>query len=145
MKKYLNKYTITVLVVLAIIIGIQINIYTDRAYLTECLNNESLEMYIINETTGETLTDNEINQQHTLLTSEEKRKIMEYLRDFEFGNADNKGQSNNSRNRWYGILLSSEAQGMIYFAIYNYERNDYVECQKCTDQSRTLGIFRQFV
>ena len=57
MKKYLKKYTITALVVLLVLLGIRINIYTDRAYLAECLDNESFKISVRNENTIAMITD----------------------------------------------------------------------------------------
>ena len=79
MKKYLNKYTVIVLVILAITAGIGINIYTDRAYLAECLDNESFKISVRNENTDERFFNYESNLSGEYLTAEAEMQIMEYL------------------------------------------------------------------
>lgn len=133
MKKYLNKYTVIVLVILVIIIGIRINIHTDRAYLAECLKTRAFDMYIINENTGEMLTNNADDRQYRHLTAEEEKQIIEYLKALEVGNAYSSRQRAGfslTENRWYSIFLHIESQGTFYFSICDYERNNYVECNK---------------
>ena len=133
MKKYLNKYTVIVLVILAIAAGIGINIHTDRAYLAKCLDNQTFDMYIVNEYTKETVANNFNDWQYRHLSAEEERQIMEYLRALEVGNAYSSRQRAGfslDENRWYSVFLHLETQGTFYFSICDYERNNYVECSK---------------
>lgn len=132
MKKYLNKYTITALVMLVLIIAFGLKGYGDRAYLTACLQNESLEMYIISEASGEILTNKSDDEQNDRLSSAEEKQLMAYLQTFKFGTAFSKEQSADSKNNWYGIYLYNESQEMIYFAVYDYERSNTVQCRKFT-------------
>lgn len=131
MKKYLNKYTVIVLVILAITAGIGINIYTDRAYLAKCLDNESFVVFVHNENTSQTLIDNANNPQY--LNPEAEKQIMEYLKTLEVGNAYSQRQRdvysiNDTQS--YRITLYSENEGWFDFCISTYERNNYVECSK---------------
>ena len=131
MKKYLNKYTVIVLVILAIAAGIGINIHTDRAYLAKCLDNESFVVFVHNENTSQTLIDNANNPQY--LNPEAEKQIMEYLKTLEVGNAYSQRQRdvysiNDTQS--YRITLYSENEGWFDFWISTYERNNYVECSK---------------
>ena len=133
MKKYLNKYTITALVVLLVLLGIRINIYTDRAYLAECLYNESFKISVRNENTDERLFNYESNLSGEYLTAEAETQIMEYLKTLEAGNAYSQRQRdvysiNDTQS--YRITLYSENEGWFDFWISTYERNNYVECSK---------------
>ena len=130
MKKYLNKYTVAVLVIVILIAGFNINIFLDKVYLTQCMTDETFTMYIINEANGEILTNKEDDEQNRHLTLAEEEQIMTYLRGFEFGKAYSKGQNTAKANNWYGIYLHGTAQEMIYFAVYNYERSNNVQCSK---------------
>ena len=133
MKKYLNKYTITALVVLLILLGIRINIYTDRAYLAECLNNEFFKISVRNENTDERLFNYESNLSGEYLTAEAEERIIEYLKALEVGNAYSERQRAGfslNDTKWYTIRLYSEAQGRFYFSISDYDRNNYVDCDK---------------
>ena len=131
MKKYLNKYTVIVLVILAIAAGIGINIHTDRAYLAKCLDNESFVVFVHNENTSQTLIDNANNPQY--LNPEAEKQIMEYLKTLEVGNAYSQRQRdvysiNDTQS--YRITLYSENEGWFDFWISTYERNNYVDCDK---------------
>ena len=133
MKKYLNKYTVIVLVILAITAGIGINIYTDRAYLAECLDNESFKISVRNENTDERFFNYESNLSGEYLTAEAETQIMEYLKTLEAGNAYSQRQRdvysiNDTQS--YRITLYSENEGRFDFWISTYERNNYVECSK---------------
>ena len=133
MKKYLNKYTVIVLVILAITAGIRINIYTDRVYLAECLNNESFKISVRNENTDERFFNYESNLSGEYLTAEAEMQIMEYLKTLEAGNAySSKQRSVYSINdtQSYRITLYSENEGRFDFWISTYERNNYVDCNK---------------
>ncbi len=133
MKKYLNKYTVIVLVILAITAGIGINIYTDRAYLAECLDNESFKISVRNENTDERFFNYESNLSGEYLTAEAETQIMEYLKTLEAGNAySSKQRSVYSINdtQSYRITLYSENEGRFDFWISTYERNNYVDCNK---------------
>lgn len=133
MKKYLNKYTVIVLVILAITAGIRINIYTDRVYLAECLNNESFKISVRNENTDERFFNYESNLSGEYLTAEAEMQIMEYLKTLEAGNAySSKQRSVYSINdtQSYNITLYSENEGRFDFWISTYERNNYVDCNK---------------
>ena len=133
MKKYLNKYTVIVLVILAITAGIRINIHTDRAYLAECLDNESFKISVRNENTDERLFNYESNLSGEYLTAEAETQIMEYLKTLEAGNAySSKQRSVYSINdtQSYRITLYSENEGRFDFWISTYKRNNYVECSK---------------
>ena len=132
MKKYLNKYTVAVLVIVILIAGFKINIFLDKVYLTQCMTDETFTMYIINEANGEILTNKEDDEQNRHLTLAEEEQIMTYLRGFEFGKAYSKGQNTAKANNWYGIYLYNESQEMIYFAVYDYERSNTVQCRKFT-------------
>ena len=133
MKKHVNRYTLMALVVLLVIIAyFGINSYTDRVYLAAYLSNENLEMYIINEDSGEILTNKMDDEQNNHLTSAEEKQIMAYLQAFKFGKAYRKEQGTDDENNWYGIYLHSDSQEMIYFAVYDYERSHSVQCSKFT-------------